>query len=205
MVDFDRGFGGGPVAGADEAGRGCLAGPLVAAAVIIDYGALSRSERRRLTGLDDSKRLDRDQRERLFGHVLAVATRVCIATRCSASIDSRGLHRSNLEALTAALEGLRPVGVTSLVDGFRLPECQIKHQNVVKGDATSAAIAAASVIAKVTRDRQMERLDALHPGWGFAEHVGYGTPAHREAIERLGPSPIHRMSFDSPAYAAFRG
>ena len=172
--------------------------------MIIDYGALSRSDRRRLTGLDDSKKLDRDQRERLFDHVIAVAKRVCVVTRCSASIDSRGLHRSNLEALAAALEGLRPVGATCLVDGFGLPECRVGHQRVVKGDATSAAIAAASVVAKVTRDRQMERLDALHPGWGFAEHVGYGTPAHREAIERLGPSPIHRLSFDSPAYAAFR-
>lgn len=204
LVDFDRALGRDRVAGADEAGRGCLAGPLVAAAVLIDYGSLSRSDRRRLTGLDDSKRMDPEQRERLYENVLAVAGRVCWTVRSAASIDRRGLHRCNLEALESALEGLRPDGAVCLVDGFRLPECRLEHRNVVRGDAKSAAIAAASVVAKVTRDRHMARLDARHPGWGFREHVGYGTPAHREAIERLGPSPIHRLSFASTAYGAWR-
>lgn len=204
LVDFDRKLGSDLVAGADEAGRGCLAGPLVAAAVLIDYRSLTRAERRRLTGLDDSKRLDPVERERLFAEVMQVAVRVCVVTRCSASIDRRGLHRCNLEALAAALEGLSAGEAGYLVDGFRLPECAVEHRKVVKGDSTSAAIAAASVIAKVTRDRQMVRLDRQHPGWGFGEHVGYATAAHRAAIERLGPSPVHRLSFASSAYAAFR-
>lgn len=199
LVDFDRGLG--PlVAGADEAGRGCLAGPIVAAAVLIDYSALSRAERRRLTGLDDSKRLTREERERLYEDILQIAHRVSIVTRSAAGIDRFGLHRSNLEALNRALASLRPEGAVCLVDGFTLPDCRVEHRRLVKGDAKSAAVAAASVLAKVSRDRQMERLAARHPGWGFEEHVGYGTPAHREAIMRLGPSPIHRLSFSSSAY-----
>lgn len=175
----------------------------MAAAVLLDYGRLTRSDRRCLTGLDDSKRLDRQERERLFGEILRVAARVCVVTRTAAGVDRYGLHRSNLAALNAALTRLRPdQGAVCLVDGFPLPDCEVAHRPLVKGDATSAAVAAASVIAKVSRDRQMERLAALHPGWGFEEHVGYGTPAHRAAILRLGPSPIHRLSFSSPAYAA---
>lgn len=199
-MDFDRALGSALVAGADEAGRGCLAGPLVSAAVLIDYGSLSRGDRRCLTGLDDSKRLSRDERDRLFGEILRVASRVSVITRCATGIDRRGLHRSNIEALSAALERLAPDGAVCLVDGFRLPGCPVEHRRVVKGDATSAAIAAASIVAKVTRDRQMERLDRRHPGWGFAQHVGYATPAHHEAIRLQGPSPVHRLSFASPAY-----
>lgn len=201
LIDFDRGLGSRLVAGADEAGRGCLAGPLVSAAVLLDYGSLSLSDRRCLTGLDDSKRLTREERDRLFREIIRIATRVSVVTRCAAGIDRRGLHRTNIEALAKALERLRPEGAVCLVDGFNLPVCVVEHQRVVKGDATSAAIAAASVVAKVTRDRQMERLDREHPHWGFAEHVGYATPAHHEAIRAHGPSPIHRLSFASAAYA----
>lgn len=191
------------MAGADEAGRGCLAGPLVAAGVLIDYAALTRSERRRLTGLDDSKRLEHEQRERLFEDIIQIARRVSIVTRAAAGVDRRGLHKTNLEALAAALAMLRPGNAVCLVDGFQLPNCDLSHRKVIRGDATSAAVAAASIVAKVSRDRQMRRLAEMHPGWGFEEHVGYSTPAHREAIMRFGPSPIHRLSFSSTAYGRF--
>ena len=204
LVDFDRGLGNHLVAGADEAGRGCLAGPLFAAGVLIDYDKLSRGERRRLTGLDDSKKMDLEQRERLYEEILRIAVRVCVSVRSADGIDRRGLHRCNIEALAAALEGLRPDGAACLVDGFELPSCRYGHSKVIGGDARSAAIAAASVVAKVSRDRHMKRMAERHPGWGFEEHVGYSTPMHRQAIERLGPSPIHRLSFASAAYDAHR-
>ncbi len=190
------------MAGADEAGRGCLAGPLVAAAVLIDHGGLSVADRRLLSGLHDSKQMTEERREELFPSVIRVAERVCVVVRCARGIDERGLHVTNLEALARALEGLRPVGdVTCLVDGFALRACAVPHRAVVEGDGTSAAIAAASVIAKVTRDRYMRGAAREHPGWGFEEHVGYSTPEHRQAIERLGVSPLHRRSFQSVAYS----
>jgi ribonuclease HII len=108
---------------------------------------------------------------------------------------------TNLEALSNALERLRPSEETTcLVDGFSLPRCVVPHRAVVQGDATSAAIAAASVLAKVTRDRYMHEAAREHPGWGFDEHVGYSTPEHRQAIEQIGISPLHRRSFQSVAY-----
>lgn len=190
------------MAGADEAGRGCLAGPLVAAAVLIDYEALSRADRRALGGLHDSKQMKPEQREQLYPVVLRAATRVSVVARCARGIDGRGLHVTNLEALSTALERLAPgEQATCLVDGFALRRCAVPHRAVVEGDGTSAAIAAASVIAKVSRDRYMQRVAGQHPGWGFEEHVGYSTPEHRAAIERLGISPLHRRSFQSVAYA----
>jgi ribonuclease HII len=190
------------VAGADEAGRGCLAGPLVAAAVLIDYETLSRSDRRALAGLHDSKQMDAERREEMYPAVLRAAARAAIVIRCVRGIDDRGLHVTNLEALSSALEGLRPEGeATCLVDGFSLRACAVPHRAVVGGDGTSAAIAAASVLAKVTRDRYMHRIAHQHPGWGFEEHVGYSTPEHRAAIERNGISPLHRRSFQSVAYS----
>jgi ribonuclease HII len=190
------------VAGADEAGRGCLAGPLVAAAVLIDYETLSRSDRRALGGLHDSKQMKPEQREELYPAVLRAAARVSVVVRCVRGIDDRGLHVTNIEALSSALERLVPEeGATCLVDGFALRRCAVPHRAVIEGDGTSAAIAAASVIAKVTRDRYMHRIAGQHPGWGFEEHVGYSTPEHRAAIERIGISPLHRRSFQSVAYA----
>ena len=190
------------VAGADEAGRGCLAGPLVAAAVLIDYGALSHSDRRALAGLHDSKQMTAEKREEMFPAVLRAAERASIVVRCARGIDDRGLHVTNIEALSCALERVRPgADATCLVDGFSLRECRVPHRAVVEGDGTSAAIAAASVLAKVTRDRYMQRAALEHPGWGFEEHVGYSTPEHREAIERIGISPLHRRSFQSVAYS----
>jgi ribonuclease HII len=189
------------VAGADEAGRGCLAGPLVAAAVLLDHESLSTADRRLLSGLHDSKQLTADKRDELYTAVMRAAERVCVVIRCARGIDDRGLHVTNLEALSSALERLRPdADATCLVDGFSLRDCRVPHRAVIEGDGTSAAIAAASVIAKVTRDRYMHGAGREHPGWGFEEHVGYSTPEHREAIERIGISPLHRRSFQSVAY-----
>ena len=202
LFAFDRGLGSRRVAGADEAGRGCLAGPLVAAAVLIDYEALSRADRRTLAGLHDSKQMKPEKREELYPAVLRAAARVSVVVRCARGIDDRGLHVTNIEALSCALERLAPgEDATCLVDGFSLRECAVPHRAVIEGDGTSAAVAAASVIAKVTRDRYMYGAAARHPGWGFEEHVGYSTPEHRAAIERLGISPLHRRSFQSVAYA----
>jgi ribonuclease HII len=202
LFAFDRGLDSRLVAGADEAGRGCLAGPLVAAAVLIDYGTLSRSDRLALAGLHDSKQMKPEQRERLYPAVLRAAARASVVVRCARGIDQRGLHVTNLEALSRALERLAPgEEAICLVDGFSLRRCAVPHRAVVEGDGTSAAIAAASVIAKVTRDRYMHGVAGRYPGWGFEEHVGYSTPEHRAAIERLGISPLHRRSFQSVAYS----
>jgi ribonuclease HII len=202
LFAFDRGLQSRFVAGADEAGRGCLAGPLVAAAVLIDYERLSHSDRRALSGLHDSKQMTEAQRLEMYPCVLQAAERVSVVVRAAPGIDRRGLHVTNIEALSQALERLAPdADATCLVDGFRLPRCAVAHRQVVKGDATSAAIAAASVIAKVTRDRYMREVAPRHPGWGFEEHVGYSTPEHRQAIEEIGISPLHRRSFQSVAYS----
>jgi ribonuclease HII len=191
------------VAGADEAGRGCLAGPLVAAAVLFDYEQLTTRDLRALATLNDSKQHKAEAREELYPLVLRTAARVTVVSRCVQGIDSRGLHKTNLAALRDAIRGVTrgvPGEVMCLIDGFAVPEFERSQRPVVGGDATSAAIAAASIVAKVTRDRYMHRADELHPGWNFAEHVGYSTPVHREAIGRQGVSPLHRMSFQSAAY-----
>jgi ribonuclease HII len=191
------------VAGTDEAGRGCLAGPLVAAAVLFDYERLTTRELRALATLNDSKQHKAEAREELYPLVLSAAARVTVVSRCVQGIDSRGLHKTNLAALRDAIRGVTrgvPGEVMCLIDGFSVPEFERPQRAVVGGDATSAAIAAASIVAKVTRDRYMHRADELHPGWNFAEHVGYSTPVHREAIGRQGVSPLHRMSFQSTAY-----
>jgi ribonuclease HII len=188
------------VAGADEAGRGCLAGPLVAAAVLFDTERLRPSDARVLGALNDSKQHTPAARAELFPVILRIATRVSIVSRCAPGIDARGLHVTNLAALRDALRGVACEGCICLSDGF--PVAQLGHEQmaVIGGDGKSAAIAAASVIAKETRDRYMRRADAAHPGWEFAQHVGYATPEHRDAIERLGVSPLHRLSFQSAAY-----
>jgi len=202
LFAFDRGLQSRFVAGTDEAGRGCLAGPLVAAAVLIDYERLSHSDRRALSGLHDSKQMTEERRLEMYPCVLRAAERVSVVVRSAAGIDRRGLHVTNIEALSLALERLAPgEDAICLVDGFRLHDCTVPHRRVVKGDATSAAIAAASVVAKVTRDRYMREVAPRHPGWGFEEHVGYSTPEHRQAIEEIGISPLHRRSFQSVAYS----
>ena len=188
------------MAGADEAGRGCLAGPLVAAAVLFDYESLTLSDLRALSALNDSKQHTAEMRDQLYPRVLRIATRVAVTSRCVRGIDERGLHVTNLAALSDVLRRVGRDGCLCLSDGFPVPATGFDQRPVVGGDAMSAAIAAASVIAKVTRDRFMQRMEERYPGWEFAAHVGYSTPEHRAAIEKLGVSPLHRMSFQSMAY-----
>ena len=200
LFEHDRRFGARWVAGADEAGRGCLAGPLVAAAVLFDFERVTRADIRSLAALNDSKQQSPEARAELYPIILRVATRVAIVSRCAPGIDARGLHVTNLAALREALVGVARPGCVCLSDGFPVAATGFEQQAVIKGDATSAAIAAASVIAKETRDRYMRRVDERNPGWGFASHVGYASPEHRSAIERFGVTPLHRLSFQSIAY-----
>ena len=188
------------VAGADEAGRGCLAGPLVAAGVLLDLERIGPAEARALGALNDSKQQTPEARAALYPVILQIARRVSIVSRCAPGIDARGLHRTNLAALRDALAAVAVEGCLCLSDGFPVSSLGHEQRAVIGGDAKSAAIAAASVLAKETRDRYMRRADAAHPGWEFATHVGYSTPEHRHAIARIGVSPLHRMSFQSTAY-----
>lgn len=203
LFQHDRALGVRLVAGADEAGRGCLAGPLVAAAVLFDLDRITPREVRALSALNDSKQHSAEAREALYPVVLRIATRVAVVSRCARGIDGRGLHRTNLAALRDALLKVADgrADVLCLSDGFAVGDLGGRDARaIVEGDATSAAIAAASIVAKVTRDRFMQRADARHPGWDFGTHVGYSTPEHRAAIARLGVSPLHRLSFQSTAY-----
>jgi ribonuclease HII len=200
LFRFDRDLGARYVAGADEAGRGCLAGPLVAAAVLFDYERLRPHHVRALAALNDSKQRSAVARAELYPLIMSTAARVAVVSRCAPGIDRRGLHVTNLAALRDALMRVVVPGCICLTDGFPVKDFGHDQRAVIGGDARSAAIAAASVIAKVTRDRFMRRADEWHPGWEFATHVGYATPEHRVAIERLGVSPLHRLSFQSTAY-----
>lgn len=185
------------VAGADEAGRGALAGPLVCAAVLFDHSVLRGRRARPLARLNDSKRLSGADREELLQVVLATAAAVAVRVVPAGEIDRAGLHRSNLAGLRDCLGRVHRDGAVCLVDGFRLGPAAPEHRAIVHGDATSAAIAAASVVAKVTRDRLMQQLDKLHPQYGFATHVGYITRAHAEAVRAHGPCQQHRRSFNA--------
>ena len=158
-------------------------------------------EVRALSALNDSKQHDPEAREALYPVVMRTAVKVVVVSRCAPGIDARGLHRTNIAALRESLLKVACPDCILLSDGFAVGDLQ-GHQGkaIVEGDATSAAIAAASIIAKVTRDRFMHRADALHPGWEFRSHVGYSTPEHRDAIQRQGVSPLHRLSFQSTAY-----
>lgn len=201
LLRFDRRLGVRFVAGADEAGRGSLAGPLVVAGVLFDYEALHGSRVRCLAGLNDSKQVAPEARQELFHVVLTSATAISVRVISSGEIDRRGLHRSNLGGLRAVLTDLRPAAEVYLVDGFRLGPTAPPHWAIVDGDTKSAAIAAASIVAKVVRDRAMRRLDALYPRYGFASHVGYITPGHSLAVRTHGPCEQHRLSFNAKAYA----
>jgi ribonuclease HII len=169
--------------------------------VLIDYERLSRRDRRALGELDDSKQRSPEEREELYPVVVRAAERVVVTVRCVRGIDSRGLHVTNLTALGRCLERVAVPGAACLTDGFPLPDCAVEHRPVIDGDARSAAIAAASVVAKVTRDRYMRRVNESYPGFGFSDNVGYSTPEHRAAILELGPSMLHRRSFQSIAYS----
>lgn len=176
------------VAGVDEAGVGPLAGPLVAAAVIFPKGTGIR-------GVDDSKRLTPQRREALAAEIRAAALAVGVAVVEPEEIDRLNVYRATLAAMARALDALALKPDHVLVDARRIPGCDLPQEPIVKGDATCHAIAAASIVAKTTRDALMLRYEEEFPGYGFALHKGYGTAAHRDAIRRLGPSPIHRRSF----------
>jgi ribonuclease HII len=176
------------IAGTDEAGRGALAGPLVAAAVILprDFD---------FDGLNDSKQLTPLQRDEWFDRIRAGAVAVAVCKAFPRRIDHRGLHVSNKSLLGKVVLRLPVRPDFALMDGFAPRVFRLPHVSIKKGDAVSSSVAAASVIAKVTRDRMMERYHRRYPQYGFDRHRGYGTPSHRAAIARFGPSPIHRMSF----------
>ena len=202
LLRFDRKLDARWVAGVDEAGRGPLAGPLVVAGVLLDYACLRDHRVRPRADLNDSKQCTPEQRERLFGAVMDCATRVVVRVIPASDIDRNGLHRSNLAAMRDCLHALTPPAELCLVDGFRLGPTAPPHRAIVDGDAKSAAIAAASIVAKVTRDRTMRRLAALYPHYGFASHVGYITPGHSAVVRERGPSAIHRRSWRARCYAA---
>ncbi len=182
------------VAGADEAGRGACAGPLVAAAVLLPPG-----RRGEIDELADSKLLTPAARERVYAQVTARAEAYSVVVVPPAEVDTRGLHVCNLAAIRRALAGLpvRPDYV--LTDGFPVDGLDAPGLAVWKGDQVAACVAAASVLAKVTRDRIMVELDAEYPRYGFAEHKGYVTPEHSEALRRYGPCPAHRFSYANVA------
>lgn len=175
-------------AGCDEVGRGPLAGDVVAAAVILDPAKI-------ISGLDDSKKLTEKKRELLFDEIQEKAVSWCIARASVAEIDSLNILQASLLAMTRAVQGLHIEPEHVLVDGNKLPKWKYTAEAVVKGDSRVAAISAASILAKVTRDREMIQLDKVYPGYGFADHKGYPTKVHMEALERLGITSIHRQSY----------
>jgi ribonuclease HII len=172
----------------------------VTAAVLFDIERLTLSDRRALARLNDSKQHTEAGREELYPLVLRAAAKSSIVVRCVRGIDSRGLHVSNLAGLKAALERVACEDTLCLVDGFKLKDLRHDQMAIVDGDTKSAAIAAASILAKVTRDRYMRRVADRHPEWDFHTNVGYSTPEHRAAIRTHGVSPLHRLSFASIAY-----
>ncbi len=176
------------VAGVDEAGTGPLAGPVVAAAVVF-------APETRIAGVDDSKRLDPRRRLELAAEIEARAEGVGVGVAEVEEIDRLNVYHAALLAMRRAVEALREPPEELLVDARRLPSLSLPQQALPKGDARSFSIAAASIVAKTRRDARMQRLDALYPGYGFAQHKGYGTAAHQRALRELGPSPVHRMSF----------
>jgi ribonuclease HII len=168
--------------------------------VLLDYERLRDHRVRPLACLNDSKQVSPQGREELFRAVVGCATRISVQVISPGEIDREGLHRCNLAGLRRALAALAPPAEACLVDGFRLGPQAPEHLAVVDGDEHSAAIAAASIVAKVVRDRYMRRADALYPAFGFRSHVGYITPAHSAVVRERGPSEIHRRSFQALCY-----
>jgi ribonuclease HII len=176
------------IAGVDEVGRGPLAGDVVAAAVILN-------PQQPIAGLADSKQLSEQQREALYPEILTKALSWAVARASVAEIDSQNILQASLLAMTRAVQALQVQPNFVYVDGNRCPRWRYASEAVVKGDSKIAAIAAASIIAKVTRDRELVILDTQYPGYGFAQHKGYPTAQHLAALRQLGPTPIHRRSF----------
>jgi ribonuclease HII len=179
------------IAGVDEVGRGCLAGPVVAAAVVLDPSA-------HVAGLADSKLVPPEERETLAPLIEARALAWAVAVVEAADIDRLNIHRASLQAMRDAVTSLAPLPDAVLVDGFRLPDLAIPQRGIVKGDRRCAAIAAASILAKVARDRLMTALHGADPRYGFDRHKGYATPEHLAAVARYGYSAAHRRSFRPP-------
>jgi ribonuclease HII len=179
------------VAGVDEVGRGCLAGPVMAGAVVLDPD-------RHIPGLADSKALTDKARERLYEVIVLRSVSWAVAAAEPAEIDTINIHQATFQAMRRALLALAPIPDAVLVDGFRIPALPIAQRRVIKGDRQCAAIAAASIVAKVTRDRLMDRLHADDPRYGFDRHKGYATAEHLSAVSRFGYSAIHRRSFRPP-------
>lgn len=180
-----------PIAGIDEAGRGPLAGPVVACAVVLDPN-------RPIVGLNDSKQLDALKRDQLYHEITEKALHIGIGEACHITIDRVNILEATFVAMRRAVANLSPQCELhgALVDGNRIvPGLKVLQRAIVDGDALVESIMAASIIAKVTRDRLMIDYDAQFPGYGFKKHKGYGTPEHQEALRRLGPSPIHRLTF----------
>jgi ribonuclease HII len=182
--------------GIDEAGRGPWAGPVVAAAVVLDASNIPH-------GLDDSKKLNEAKREVLFDPIMQTAS-VGIGIVSAAQIDELNILQATYLAMQEAVAHLASHATLALVDGNRAPPLSIRTQTIIGGDAQCLSIAAASIIAKVTRDRIMKALDEAHPGYGFAAHKGYGTVLHAAALQRLGPCPEHRKSFKPVAALTIR-
>lgn len=176
------------IAGVDEVGRGAWAGPVVAAAVILDLDRLPE-------GIDDSKRLTPARREELARAIQSHAVAFSLGAADAREIDQVNILRATVLAMRRAIEGLRPQPDFLLIDAVELNGLLIPQRAILHGDQLSVSIAAASIVAKVARDRLMREYDRLYSGYGFARHVGYGTPQHREALARLGPCPIHRRTF----------
>ena len=180
------------IAGSDEVGRGCLAGPVVAGAVVLDPDA-------HIPGLADSKMLSADERERLNDLIKARALAWSVCFVEPAEIDALNIHRASLEAMRRAVMAITPLPDAVLVDAFRIPELPIAQRGVLHGDRRCAAIAAASIVAKVSRDRQMMTEHTNDPRYGYDRHKGYATAEHRAAVERFGYSSLHRRSFKPQA------
>jgi ribonuclease HII len=177
------------VAGVDEAGRGPLAGPVAVAAVILDPA-------RPIAGLNDSKKLSEARREALYPQIVEFALAHCIVMVMPDEIDRINIFQATMTGMCRAIAGLTPSAHEAWIDGNALPrDLPCAGRAIIGGDALEPAISAASILAKVTRDRWMVALDREHPGYGFAEHKGYGTPAHLDALRRLGPCLHHRRSF----------
>jgi ribonuclease HII len=181
-------LGRGPIAGVDEAGRGPWAGPVVAAAVILDPDNIP-------TGIDDSKALDEDARDVIYRRIVDSALTWAVGIADVERIDRDNILAATLWAMGEAVSGLNVKPRLALIDGNKAPRLACETRTIVKGDAKCLSIAAASIVAKVTRDRMMIAMDREHPGYGFARHKGYGTPEHKDALTRLGVSPAHRRSF----------